>query len=182
MKEQHLTMFNWLCSHGLNSLYHVMCEVAKVTPCLLVNVLIWKSKGWCSILNFVRKYLCIHEEIICIKMLFWCTSSKNQRSKMWSTDISYLVCSLIWNIHTSRGNVLSCTVLSPLCSISLPFISMHNMSAEMLYVQWMHHNLTAHIHIDAFHRSGCCPLCTIWFFFGLWLHTTLQRHWSFTRS
>lgn len=146
----------------LNSPQYITCEVAKKTHCLFVNVRTWKSSSLHSILNSVRKYWWIHEQIIDMKMLLWCTCSKKQRSKMLSTNISDLICILTWNICSSDGNVLQC------CPFSALFLYLL-FQAEMLHAQssgqWMHRNSTAHIHkvaLHSIHSGGCSLLLTVY--------------------
>lgn len=131
----------------------VICEVAKKTRCLLVNVQTWKSRGLHSILNSVRKYWWIHEQITYTKMLLWCTCSKQQRSKM-PTNVSVLICVLIWNICSSDGNILQCC---PFSAVFLSFLFQAEMLRAQSSGQWMHHNSTAPIHKD-----GCSPLPTVY--------------------
>lgn len=119
--------------------------------------------------NSVRRDWCIHECIINTKMILWCTCSKKQKSKMWCSSTSYLICTLFLRYILLKWKCTS--VLSLLWSISLPFISMHNMSTEMLYVLRMHYNTTSHIHkgapsrvVVAVHCVPCSSLvsnCTL---------------------
>lgn len=92
---------------------------------------------------------------------------------MLPTNISDLICLLMWNICSSAGKALQG------CPSSAVFLYLL-LQAEMLHAwssgQWTPQNSTAHTHKDAVVDAPCCPLGTIQFFFGLCLDAIFQKH------
>lgn len=98
--------------------------------------------------------------------------SKKQKSKMLATNISDLICFLMWNICSSAGKVLQGW---PFSAVFLYLLFQAEMLCACSSGQRMPQNSTAHTHKEAVVDAPCCPLDPIQFF-GLCLDAIFQQH------